>query len=75
MRMRGSMVVMVVMSHIHVNDHVYMEIRLIRLISIRSKGFILQCCRGPRHGPELRHSARAGIGWINWRDSSPLLTT
>jgi hypothetical protein len=55
---------MVVMSHQHVDDHVYMKIRLIRLISIRSEKNRFAVHESPRHGLGLKHRSPRGVGFV-----------
>jgi hypothetical protein len=43
------------MSHIHVHDHVYMEIRLIRLISISIRSSLRFCTKALRTWAGTRH--------------------
>jgi hypothetical protein len=50
--------VLVFMSHLHVNGHDYMEIRLIRLMSIRYQFAVLH--QSSRHGLGLRHRSSLG---------------
>ena len=66
---RWASLVLVLMSHLHVNGHDYMEIRLIRLMSIRYQCAVLP--QSPRHGLGLGTATRLGIG-SGWSPFGPL---
>jgi hypothetical protein len=56
---RWASLMLVLMSHLHVNGHDYMEIRLIRLMSIRYQFAVLP--QSPRHGLGLGTAPIRGL--------------
>lgn len=63
-----KMSVVVLMFHVHVDDHVYMAMKHManQANQHHIRGWILQCWqRSPRHGLELRHSAPRGLASVD----------